>query len=109
MTSPARRLKLGGAFLAVLLAVDAAEAAPKRITGKLSKPGYTVIALDQNGRVAVALAGPRFKLTPTANRVTLHLRARNGSYGARSSPAVSGRAGARSSGCGPARSSAWSR
>lgn len=92
MTSPACRLKLGGSFVAALLAVDvsgaAAAAEPKRITGKLNKPGYTVIALDQDGRVAVARAGPRFKLTPTANRVTLHLRARNGSYGG---PIVAGR------------------
>ncbi len=81
MTSPASRLTLGGAFLAALLVADAAEADPKRITGKLSKPGYTVIALDRNGDVSVARAGPRFKVTPTGNRVTLHLRARNGSYG----------------------------
>jgi len=80
MTSPACWLQLGGALLAALLAADAAEADPKRITGKLSKPGYTVIALDRDGGVAVARAGPKFKLTPTANRVTLHLRARNGTY-----------------------------
>lgn len=56
-------------------------AAPKPITGKLSKPGYTVIALAANGNATAARAKPRkFKLRPPAKRVTLHLRARDGTY-----------------------------
>ena len=79
------------ALAAVLLATGAdtglktgsASAATKRqlITGKLSKPGYTVIALARNGRARVKRA-PKgtFKLRPPADQVTLHLRASDGTY-----------------------------
>ena len=66
--------------LAPLVFSTTAAGAPKRITGKLSKPGYTIVALDRDGRASLARAGPKFKLKPTAKRVTLHLRARNGTY-----------------------------
>lgn len=70
--------------VAALLALDAAStpaaAAPKRISGELSKPGYTVIALDKDGEAASAQAQPKFKLTPPAKRATLHLRAKDGTY-----------------------------
>ena len=69
------------ASVALFLASTPASAAPKRITGKLSKPGYTVIALAANGKAtSVHLAGRRFRLRPPASRVTLHLRARSGRY-----------------------------
>lgn len=58
-----------------------AAAAPRRLSGTLSKPGYTVIALAANGeaRSVKATTGP-FELRPPANRVTLHLRAPDGTY-----------------------------
>jgi hypothetical protein len=64
-------------------------AAPKRITGKLSKPGYTVIALASSGKATVARARRgRFRLRPPAKRVTLHLRGPSARYGG---PIVVGR------------------
>ena len=79
------------ALSAVLLATGAdtglktgsASAATKKqlITGKLSKPGYTVIALARNGRARVKRApNGAFKLRPPADQVTLHLRASDGTY-----------------------------
>jgi hypothetical protein len=74
---------------ALLAASTPASAAPKRITGQLSKPGYTVIALAANGKArSVRAGGRRFTLRPPARRVTLHLRARNGTY---AGPIVVGR------------------
>ena len=59
------------------------------ITGKLSKPGYTLIALGANGRAtSVHVEKQRFKLRPPAKRVTLHLRTPDGIYGG---PIVVGR------------------
>ena len=86
-------IRVGASFLAVslvLLAASApASAAPKRITGKLSKPGFTAIALAANGKASSVRVGRRgFKLRPPARRVTLHLRARNGRY---AGPIVVGR------------------
>jgi hypothetical protein len=66
----------------VLLSAGAPEAAtPKPITGKLSKGGYTVIALAANGK-ATSVRAPRgsFKLNAPAPTVTLHLRGSNGRY-----------------------------
>jgi hypothetical protein len=65
-----------------LLAVAPATAAPKKITGKLSKGGLTVIALDKSGEAAskVAKANGKFKLKAPAKKVTLHLRGRDGTY-----------------------------
>lgn len=69
------------AALALLVASAPAAAAPKRITGKLSKPGYTVIALAGSGKATLDRPGRRkFRLRPPARTVTLHLRARDGTY-----------------------------
>ncbi|MEK6276852.1 MAG: hypothetical protein AABM29_02410 [Actinomycetota bacterium] len=69
------------ASLALLVASAPAVAAKKPITGKLSKSGYTVLALAANGKTTAARANPRrFKLRPPAKRVTLHLRAKDGTY-----------------------------
>ena len=63
-----------------LVGASGAEAAPKRITGKLTVRGYDVIALA-NGRAKSVRAKPRFKLRPSTRRsVTLHLRAPDGTY-----------------------------
>jgi len=81
--------------VALLAATAPAAAAPKPITGKLSKPGYTVIALGTGagGQKAVRASRGRFKLRPpggltTEQGVTLHLRAPSGSY---AGPIVVGR------------------
>jgi hypothetical protein len=77
------------ASVAALAVTAPAAAAPKRITGKLSRPGYTVLALATTGKATVVRARRgTFKLTPPARRVTLHLRARNGRY---AGPIVVGR------------------
>ena len=81
-----RTVRLVAPSLVALLALacasaPAAGAAPARITGKLSKPGYTVIAVASNGRAASARAPRgRFALVAPARKVTLHLRAPNGRY-----------------------------
>jgi hypothetical protein len=78
----------------ILLASAPAEAAAlKPITGKLDRPGYTVIAMASNGqaRSVVARRGT-FRLRPPAARVVLHLRTRAGTYGG---PIVIARAGKR--------------
>ena len=52
------------------------------ISGRLSKPGYTVIALAANGKLTSLRAGRgAFTLRPPATAVTLQLRAPNGVYG----------------------------
>jgi hypothetical protein len=68
-----------------------AAAKPAPIAGRLSKPGYTVLALAASGRTrsAVATHG-RFRLRPPARRVTLQLRAPDGVY---AGPIVVGRDG----------------
>jgi len=70
------------AALALLAASAPAAAAAKRITGKLSAPGYTVLALDADGEAASqpTKANGKFKLKPSAKKVTLHLRAADGTY-----------------------------
>jgi hypothetical protein len=52
------------------------------ISGKLSRRGYTLIALVDKSSAAKTrrIKGRRFKLRPPARRVTLHLRAPNGTY-----------------------------
>jgi hypothetical protein len=78
-----------GALLALLAVGAPAAAAPKPIAGKLSKPGYTVIALGANGQAKVVRASRgRFRLRSPATRVTLHLRSPNGTY---AGPIVVGR------------------
>ena len=65
------------ALLALLVATTPAAAAPERVTGKLSKRGYTVIALAGSGRRRSPRGQARkFRLKPPAKRVTLHLRGR---------------------------------
>ena len=88
---------LVGLVVAVFLVVLPATAVTKRaaISGMLSKPGYTVIALAANGNATSARASHGgFSLRPPADRVTLQLRAPNGIY---AGPVVigSGRHGAR--------------
>jgi hypothetical protein len=52
------------------------------ISGTLTKPGYTVMALAANGKLTSVRAGPGlFTLRPPAATVTLQLRAPNGVYG----------------------------
>jgi hypothetical protein len=72
------------AFLTLFLAPAAAPAARRLapITGR-APAGYTVIALALNGHAADATvqAGGRFRVVPTAARVTLQLRAPDGTYG----------------------------
>jgi hypothetical protein len=82
---------------ASLTANTPALAAPRKITGKLSKPGFTVIALDVSGEATSVRARPngRFRLRPTAKRVTLHLRAPDGTYAGPIVMAVEGKKGRR--------------
>jgi hypothetical protein len=71
------------AALALLVASAPATAAPKRITGKLSKSGYSVIAVAAEGKGKVSAAkrtSRKFSLRPPAKLVTLHLRGRDGGY-----------------------------
>ena len=71
-------------------AVAAGKQAQKWITGRLDKPGYTVIALASNGKASSTRVRDRsFRLRPPASRVTLHLRAPNGVY---AGPIVVGKA-----------------
>ena len=61
--------------------VAPAHAANKPITGKLSKTGYTVVALGANGKARVVKASGRaFRLIPPAGTVSLHLRDAKGVY-----------------------------
>jgi hypothetical protein len=68
--------------LLVLLSASSARAAPKKhITGKLSKPGYTLIALAADGKArSTHVRRSEFRLKAPAREVTLHLRARSGKY-----------------------------
>lgn len=69
------------AFLALLVASAPAAGASKRITGKLSKPGLTVIALAKSGKASLDRPKRRkFSVRPPAQTVTLHLRAADGTY-----------------------------
>jgi hypothetical protein len=68
-------------LLAFHAAGTPAAAAPKRITGKLSKPDFTVLGLAKSGDSKSDRAGRgRFVLKPPAKIVTLHLRASDGTY-----------------------------
>jgi len=69
-----------------------ASAKPKAITGKLSKPGYTVVALAASGKARAAAKGRTFKVVPPAKKVTLHLRDADGVY---AGPVVVGTKGKR--------------
>ena len=58
-----------------------AAGAPKPITGRLSAPGHTLIALAADGGANSVLSGTgSFRLRPRAKTVTLHLRGPNGVY-----------------------------
>jgi hypothetical protein len=73
-------LSTGAVIVGMLTASDPTEAR-KTITGKLSKRGYTVIALDRNGHARSIFAKRgSFRLRPPGKQVTLHLRAPNGTY-----------------------------
>ena len=68
------------AFLALLVVSAPATGAP-RITGKLSKPGLTVIALSKTGKANLDRPKRRkFTVRAPAQVVTLHLRAADGTY-----------------------------
>jgi hypothetical protein len=78
---------------AFVAAAAPAAAAPRAISGKLSKPGYTVIAMATTDQARTVRAQPRrFRIVPPDDRVTLHLRASDGSY---AGPIVVGNAGKR--------------
>jgi len=69
------------AWLALLVSSAPAGAAPKRVSGNLTKAGYTLIALAADGRaMAMRARAGRFRVTPPAARVTLHLRGSDGIY-----------------------------
>ncbi len=70
------------AFLCLAIGVPAVAAAKqKKITGTLSQGGYTVIALAEDGEAKTDRApNGEFKLRPPAKKVTLHLRAADGTY-----------------------------
>ena len=70
------------AFLLLLAAPAPADAArQKPIKGKLTAPGYTLVALSTSGKVTTKRVGTdRFSLRPPARVVTLHLRGRGGVY-----------------------------
>jgi len=70
----------GVALFALLAASAPAIAAPARITGELSKSGYSVIAVAANGQGKAARATPTFRLRPPSEKVTLHLRDPDGVY-----------------------------
>jgi hypothetical protein len=81
MRAAARIGGLGIVSLALLVASAADAVAIRRITGKLDKPGYTVIALAANGKAkSVVAKRGKFRLRPRAKRVTLQLRAPDGVY-----------------------------
>lgn len=72
----------GGLVLTAILALPAGSPArATSITGKLSRPGYTVIAVAATGKArAVRSDRGRFRITRPARIVTLHLRAPDGTY-----------------------------
>ncbi len=78
-----RSLILTGLTIAALASAGSpatASAAPDPIKGKLSKRGYTVIALAKSGKARATDAKRKFRLVPPARKVTLHLRDRDGEY-----------------------------
>ena len=82
MQSLASRVSLSVVSV-VVVGVVAAPAAAARppITGKLSEPGYTVVALAANGKARVVRATTgSFRLRPPARSVTLQLRGPDGVY-----------------------------
>ena len=76
-----RGVACAGAAAALCLLVPGGAWAKRQapITGKLSKSGYTVIALGYNGK-AVSSKARSFKIVPRDGRVTLQLRDKRGRY-----------------------------
>jgi hypothetical protein len=80
-----KALRLFAATVAVAstaLAVGAGPSVAKqaRVTGKLNKPGHTLVALAGNGKATSVRAKGSFTLVLPPGRVTLHLRAKSGVY-----------------------------
>jgi hypothetical protein len=85
------RSRLVAAWTALALAPAgvAVGAAPAPISGTLSAPRYTVLAVTASGTATTArVNGYRFTIRPPSSRVTLHLRAEDGIY---AGPIVVGR------------------
>lgn len=85
---PDRRRLTGGALIALLTTTAFLLAAPSgglahggknAITGTLSKPGYTVIALGYNGKASISTSRS-FRIKAPDTRVTLQLRDSHGKY-----------------------------
>jgi hypothetical protein len=75
------RISCGAAPVLFLVAPVTAAAKLASISGTLSRPGYTVIALASNGKAtSVRASHGSFSLRPPAASVTLQLRAPDGIY-----------------------------
>jgi hypothetical protein len=88
-------------LITACLLAPASAAARAPITGRLSKPGYTVIALSYDGH-AVSSHSRSFRIVPRSSTVTLQLRDAKGRYagpvvvgGTRTKAIVGVKAGAR--------------
>jgi hypothetical protein len=82
MISRTRIALLAAASLTLALLVPAlVHAKPAKVSGKLSARGYTVIALAASGKAKTDRAARgKFKFRPPTKKVTLHLRAPDGTY-----------------------------
>ncbi len=82
MISRTRIALLAACILILALLVPAfAQAKPAKVSGKLSARGYTVIALAASGKAKTDRAARgKFKLRPPTKKVTLQLRAPDGTY-----------------------------
>ena len=81
----------GSPLTSVVTAVAAGKQSHRRITGRLDKPGYTVVALAPDGKARVVRARTgAFRVVAPAGRVSLQLRAPSGKY---AGPVVVGRKG----------------
>jgi hypothetical protein len=82
MISRTRIALLAACILTLALLVPAfVQAKPAKVSGKLSVRGYTVIALAASGKAKTARATRgKFKLRPPTKKVTLQLRAPDGTY-----------------------------
>lgn len=82
MTSRTRTALLAACTLTLALLIPAfVQARPAKVSGKLSVRGYTVIAVAASGKAKTARAARgKFKLRPPTKKVTLQLRAPDGTY-----------------------------
>ena len=82
MISRTRIALLAPCILILALLVPAlVQAKPAKLSGKLSARGYTVIALAASGKAKTDRAAHgKFKLRPPTKKVTLQLRAPDGTY-----------------------------